>query len=104
MSEKKPEVEPTKEWDGLYWAYNCPLQMWPSDDGWRVVNYMPRKETCCEMEEYVSEAELPQFCKNAAIRLRNLADLFDALGNREIEMIYYPDKSVEEARQSFRLR
>jgi len=92
------EFEPTEEWDSLYWAYNCPLQMWPADGGFSVVNYMPRKEMCRPLETVVSHKELPQFCVNASKTLRNLADLFDALGRGEINGIYYPDETVEEAR------
>jgi len=89
------------EWDALYWTYNCPLQMWPSGTEskqvWRVVNYMPRKEAADEMETKVTETDLAAFCGNASKTLRNLADLFDALGRREIDTIYYPDKTVAEA-------
>lgn len=42
-------------------------------------------------------AELPQFCKNTAVVLRNLAALFEALGEGKIKTIYYPDETVEEA-------
>ena len=94
------EVKPTDEWGGLYWAYNCPLQMWPGDDGWRVVNYMPRKETCDSLDDRVSREEMPQFCRNAAIRLRNLAMLFDAMADGKIDTIYYPDETLEEAIKS----
>lgn len=91
------EVTPTEEWNALYWSYNCPLQMWKDDNGWRVVNYMPRKEAIRDLDDRVTEEELPQFCKNAAARLRNLAALFEALGEGKIGYIYYPDQSVEEA-------
>lgn len=90
-------VKPTKEWDELYWAYNFPVQMWKTDDGEHsVVNYMPRKETCCTMETRVTAKELPVFCENAAKRLRNLALLFEALGRGDIDTIYYPDETVAE--------
>ena len=92
------KVEPTAQWDSMYWAFNCPLQMWnQSFDRWRVVNYMPRKETCDSMEELVTREEMPQFCRNAAVRLRNLAKLFDAMADGKIDYIYYPDKDLEQA-------
>ena len=95
------EVIPTDEWDTGYWAFNCPLQMWGNaKDGWRVVNYMPRKERCSELDERVTVDEMPQFCRNASARLRNLASLFDAMADGKIDMIYYPDEVVEEAMQS----
>lgn len=104
MSEENrlPTV-PTEEWGGLFWAYNLPLQMWgtaddgKADDSWRVLNYMPRKERCQYLESSVTKEELPQFCQNTALILRNLADLFEALGRGEINHIYYPDQLLPEA-------
>lgn len=90
-------TEPLYADDSLYWAFNMPLQMWKGDDGWRVLNYMPRKEYCQFLDERVPESELKPFCLKAASVLRNLADLFDALGDRKIDVIYYPDELVAEA-------
>lgn len=91
-------ITPTEEWNGLYWSYNCPLQMWGNArDGWRVLNYMPRKERCEYLEETLTAEEMPQFCRNAAVVLRNLADLFEAVADGTIDSIYYPDESVEMA-------
>lgn len=92
------EEENQEKFDKLFWSYNCPLQMFPSDNGtWYVLNYMPRKERTVALGEPVTKEELPSFCKNTAHILRNLADLFDALGNGKIDTIYYPDEKVEEA-------
>ena len=90
--------ENMEEWDGLYWSYNLPLQMWHNDDGtWEVINYMPRKERIVRLDQRVTKEELPDFCKNTAYILRNLADLFDALADGKIDAIYYPDEKVEDA-------
>ena len=90
--------EYTEKFDELYWSYNCPLQMWQCGDGtWRVINYMPRKERIVTLDERVTREELPSFCEKAARTLRNLADLFDALGDGKINTIYYPDEKVEDA-------
>ena len=95
---KKNREEIQERFDDLYWSYNCPLQMWYNGDGtWSILNYMPRKERAIRLEEQVTKKELPHFCKNAAQILRNLADLFDALGEGKIDTIYYPDEKVEEA-------
>ena len=95
------EIKPTEEWPDIFWSYNLPLQMWPTDaegeEAWRVLNYMPRKERIQSLAELVTKAELPQFCKNTAAVLRNLAELFEALGEGKIKTIYYPDEKVEEA-------
>ena len=95
-------INPTQQWNGLFWAYNLPLQMWRSDEGWRVLNNMPRKEGLIQLEDLVTEEELPQFCQNAATILRNLADLFELLGKGEINHIYYPDELPEDAIKSAR--
>lgn len=84
-----------------FWLMNCPLQMW-GDGGtsWRVINYMPRKETCCEFDERISADEMPAVCRNSAAVLRNLAALFDAMAEGKIDTIYYPGQTVEEAIQA----
>jgi hypothetical protein len=106
MSEKSLPIVPTEEWNKLYWAYNVPLWGGEKDEEgirqWRVVNYMPRKEKCSSLDETVSEAELPQFCANAALILRNLATLFDLLGKGEIDYIYYPTILPAEAIEDFK--
>ena len=87
-----------EKFNNLFWAYNCPLQMWRNDDGtWRVINYMPRKERIGILDEQITKEELPDFCKNTAHILRNLAELFDALADGKIDTIYYPDKKMEDA-------
>ena len=90
-------IVPTKEWNDLFWGYNLPLQMWDNENGWHVLNYMPRRENCQFLESFVTKEELPQFCQNTALILRNLAELFEALGRGEIKHIYYPDKLLSEA-------
>jgi hypothetical protein len=98
MSDKKLPIVSTEEWNDVYWSYNLPLQMWQSDDGnYRVLNYMPRKEYCKHIESEVTKEELPQFCKNTAVILRNLADLFESLGRGEIDHVYYPDTLLADA-------
>ena len=91
-------VVPLADWDKIYWAYNLPLQIWKSGDGtWSIVNYIPRKECCASLDEHVSDADRPQFCRNTAAVLRNLAALFDAAAAGQLDHIYYPDKPVAEA-------
>jgi hypothetical protein len=90
--------EDQERFDKLFWSYNCPLQMWPTEDGtWRVLNYMPRKERIATFDDRVTKEELPSFCKNTARILRNLAGLFDALAVGKIDLIYYPDKDLDVA-------
>ncbi len=55
---KRIETE-LSEFGELYWAYNLPLQMWRGDDGWRVVNYMPRKESVVSLDQRVTKEQLP---------------------------------------------
>jgi len=94
-------LEYTNKYDHIYWAYNLPLQMMAvnkdrdDDDseiiGWRILNYMARKERCVFLDELVSKEELPVICKNTAAVLRNLANQFEALAEGKIKYIYYPD-------------
>lgn len=95
------EVQDVGEWPAGFWSMNLPLQMWPVDEGWRVLNYMPRKEKAAFLEANVSKEDVPAFCKNTSAVLRNLADLFDLLGEGRIDTIYYPDESPEDAIKSF---
>lgn len=95
-------LEFTKIHDDIYWAYNVPLQMWskhknPDDkkskiEGWRVLNYMPRRQKCKFMDKTITPEEMPKYCKNAAKLLRNLADRFDKMAKNEIDNIYYHDE------------
>ena len=91
------KVKNMGNWSSCYWSMNIPVQMWKEPNGWKVVNYMPRKETCCILDELVTPKELPQFCKNTATILRNLAALFEAMGEGKVDNIYYADKSIEDA-------
>jgi hypothetical protein len=93
--------------NSLYWSYNLPLQAWPrrEDDedenspivGYRILNYMPRKERCesLEIEELLGEQTQEEFFEAAADHLENLAKLFRNLAKKEIDTIYYPDKGME---------
>jgi hypothetical protein len=93
------KVVPLIRWSEGYWLFNLPLQIRRLDDGtWHVpVNYMPRKECCSSLGEHVSDEDRPQFCRNAAAILRNLADLFDAAADGKVDYIYDPDMPVADA-------
>jgi hypothetical protein len=97
------DLKPTEHFDKLYWSYNLPLQMSHQDNGdWRILNYMPRKQSCASLDdEPITSEELKLVCTNTANILRNLANLFEALGRNEIDHIYYPDQSLKEAIKEF---
>jgi hypothetical protein len=99
--------------NSLYWAYNLPLQVWPNhedpDDedskiiGSRILNYMPRKERCCDLDldEARGSESREEFLLNAAVHLENLAKQFRdaAVVEKEtgnIPLIYYHDKGLED--------
>ena len=94
--------------DKTYWTYNLPLQVWPKHEdpedentpvvGARILNYMPRKERCCELElEEVLEGETrEEFFENAAMRLENLAKLMRKAGKDPAMCVYYHDEGMEE--------
>jgi hypothetical protein len=96
------ELEQIAEWTELYWTFNLPLQLWKREDGTtQVLNYMPRRKRCENLEENVSPADLPAFTRNAAKIFRNLATLMEAYGRGEIGHVYYPDKTLEEAKKDY---
>jgi hypothetical protein len=98
-SDHLSKVVPLADWDKIYWAYNLPLQIWRQDDGtWSIpANYMARRARCVHADQGLSDADRPQFCRNTAAILRNLADLFEAAAEGKIDYIYYPNKPVAEA-------
>jgi hypothetical protein len=107
MSIKDGEVK-----NALFWAYNLPLQVWPTredgeDDGEsrpvtgsRLLNYMARKERCCEIElsECLGDQTREEFFESAALVLENLARLMREAGKNPALRIYYPDAGMDEIR------
>ena len=90
-----------------YWTYNLPLQVWPKYQdpdnektevvGWRILNYMPRRQSCTlvDLEEELEEQTEEEFFNTAALILENLAGLFRKLAKKEIGHIYYPTGGME---------
>ena len=94
----------------LYWAYNLPLQVWPKHKdpgdssssvvGHRLVNYMARKECCCELEldeDTLGGQTREEFFNTAADILENLAGQMRKCAAAETDFIYYPDDGMVEA-------
>jgi hypothetical protein len=91
----------------LYWGYNLPLQVWPKhadpeDEnspviGARILNYMPRKERCCELEleEVMGEQSREEFFECAALRFENLARLMREAAKNPAMHVYYHDSGLE---------
>lgn len=79
----------------LYWSYNLPLQIWPSEEGCpeRILNYMPRKERCevIELSELLGEQTREEFLNTAATYLENLGRLMRAAAADPTLMVYYHD-------------
>ena len=92
----------------LYWVYNLPLQVWPKhadpEDknspviSTRILNYMPRKERCCDLEldEAMGEQSREEFFECAALRFENLARLMREAGKNPAMHIYYHDDGMEQ--------
>ena len=93
------KVVPLEDWGEGYWMFNLPLQIWRLDDGtWSIpANYIARRERCVHADQGLSDADRPQFCRNSAAILRNLADLFDAAADGQIDCIHCPNKPVSQA-------
>lgn len=98
MSEKK---------NGLYWAYNLPLQVWPvhadeDDDsslvtGCRILNYMPRRDRSEELmlADVIGNQTRQEFFEQAALVLENLARLMREAGADPSKHVYYPDEGMQ---------
>lgn len=90
--------------NSLYWAFNMPLQAWPTYDAnseivdYVLLNYMPRLERCemLEMSSVVGDQPPEEFFETAAKHLENLARQFRRLANKEIDRVYYPDEVMGE--------
>ena len=79
--------------------------MWSNGDGtYAFLNYMSRRQQAVMIHDSVTKNELAGFCENAAMILRNLATLFDALAAGTIGGIYYPDEDLGEAVEEFKKR
>ena len=101
-----------EEKNGLYWAYNLPLQVWPRHEnpeedaspiiGARLLNYMPRKECVTEtdLDELIGEQSREEFFESAAKRFENMARLFRKAANDPAMTIYYHDEGMEDAPQN----
>ena len=94
--------------NSTYWSYNLPLQLWAEhgeDDeaeeglvvGYRVLNYMPRRERCetLQLEELLGEQTREEFLEQTALTLENLARLFRKAKDDPALNIYYPDEGME---------
>ena len=86
-----------------YWAYNLPLQAWPNEDGSiRILNYMPRKESCSHPDDSIPASERKAFFDTAAAKLENLAKLMRLFADGQIDHVYYhntkPVDAIAEAR------
>lgn len=96
------------EKNGLYWAYNLPLQVWPIHEkpedenskivGARILNYMPRKERCHEttLDELLDEQTREEFFESAAKRFENMARLMREAAKDERLVVYYPDTGLKD--------
>lgn len=91
-----------------YWDYNLPLQYWPRFEneeeesgnviGSRILNYMPRKERCCEMssdDDYLGEQTHEEFFECAAKHCENLARLFRNVAKDPSAHVYYHDEGMD---------
>jgi hypothetical protein len=105
------KIIPTENFSEVFWAFNLPLQIFLNESeeqedeelkSYTILNYKPRKEDVCNIEETMTKEEMQTVCKNSAEILRNLAGLFDAFAEGKIGHIYYPDKPVCKAIEEFK--
>ena len=81
--------------------YNLPLQAYKQEDGTiDLLNYMPRKESCChlklsEMEELKDEQEVKNYFYGVSCNLLNLAILFAEFAEGKRDSVYYHDEDID---------
>ncbi len=76
-------------------SHNLYVQAWRNEDGSvRVVNYMPRKESCAEME-LTSDEATPEMWEQTARYLENLAKLVREFAAGKRDHVYYHDDGME---------
>ena len=90
------------EKNGLYWAYNLPLQYWPGEDGEgaRILNYSPRKEMVVNMDLDTGEQTHEEFFNTAADKLENMAKLFRKVALNPKLTVYYHDADPNEMKEA----
>lgn len=91
----------------LYWAFNLPLQVWPrhkdDDDELspvvdaKLLNYMPRKECCCELllSDVLGEQTREEFFETAARHFENLARLMRVAAKDPTATVYYHSDDMD---------
>lgn len=99
--------------DQSNWWFNLPLQIWNGGGdtdgdglcGYRILNYMPRKDSTVWLDEIeMNDDDLRSYCNTAAEILENLARLFreypDAAPDDDgCKAIYYPTDGLELAKE-----
>jgi len=81
----------------LYWAYNLPLQVWPTDDSketCQILNYMPRKHAAKMVDLDLGEQTHEEFFNTAADKLEHLAKLMRAAAKDPDLTAYYHDQKL----------
>ena len=89
--------------NSIYWAYNLPLQAWPTNEGsYHILNYMPRHERCemLDLRNVIEDQTPKEFFQTAAQYLENLAKRFRKIANGEVDIVYYPDEGMDAWKQN----
>ena len=85
-----------------FWAYNLPLQFFRDEETGkltRIVNYMPRKETCCELSandlfecnSNFTEQDVKDVCDTSIAILKNLIRQIERFRDGKEDIVYYPN-------------
>lgn len=85
-----------------FWSYNLPLQFFRDEETKRlksIVNYMPRKGTCCELsaedlfetEGNYTEQDVRDVCDTSIAILKNLIRQIERFRDGKEDIVYYPN-------------
>ena len=101
--EQEIAVRSASKVGSAFWAYNLPLQFYRDEETNKltsIVNYMPRKGTCCELSakdlfENVgdfSEQDVRDVCDTSIAILKNLIRKIKAFRDGKEDIVYYPNE------------
>ena len=100
--EQEIAVRSASKVGSAFWSYNLPLQFYRDEETKklsRIVNYMPRKETCCELSardlfENVgkfTEQDVRDVCDTSIAILKNLIRQIERFRDGKEDIVYYPN-------------
>ena len=101
-NEQEIAVRSAQKVGDSFWAFNLPLQFFRDEKTKKltgIINYMPRKGTCCELSAEdlfenagsFSEQDVRDVCDTSIAILKNLIRQIERFRDGKEDMVYYPN-------------